>query len=235
MRLSSIFHRRPSPALLVSGVALFLSLGGASYAAVTIPNHSVGPPQLKRNAVTNTKIKNGAVTYKKIRPNSVGRVRANLGQLQERVGGTCAAGTAIGTVNKDGKVACNATLPSALQTTSNTVAISPTATGRTTVTSLPLPAGPKYMTFANPTVAVSGIATGNQRVQVNCTLTVGSDTQTRGTTVIGTAGSTTDAAIPLQLAGPSGTATVACTAKPTAGTLPRTNVTAAIDALQINP
>jgi hypothetical protein len=150
------------------------------------------------------------------------------------VSGTCAAGTAIGTVGKDGKVTCNPTLPAGLQTTSNTVTISPTATGPTTVTSLALPAGPSYMAFANPTVAVSN-PTADQRVQVSCTLTVGTNTQTRSATVIATADSTTDASIALQLSGPSGTASVTCTAKPVAGTLPATSVTSSIDALQINP
>jgi len=234
LRLSSILQRRPSAALLISCAALFIALGGASYAAVSIPNHSIGPPQLKKNAVTNVKIKNGAVTYKKIRPNSVGRVRANLGQLQQRVSGICMSGSAIGTVGKDGKVTCNPTLPSAVQTTSNTVGISSKATGPTTVTSLSLPAGANYLAVANPTIAVSGIATGNQRVQVSCTLTVGSDTQTRAETVVGTAGETTDASIPLQLAGPSGSASVTCTGKPQTGTLPTTSVTASIDALELN-
>jgi hypothetical protein len=47
----------------------------------------------------------------------------------------------------------------------------------TAVTSLSLPSGPNYLTFANPTVAVSGISAANQRVQVGCTLTIGSNTQ----------------------------------------------------------
>jgi len=236
VRLPTSLRRRPSAALLVSCVALFVSLGGASYAAVTIPNNSVGATQLKRNAVINSKLSKNAVTFKKITPNSVGRVRANVSQLQERVTGKCAGGTAIGTVQKTGKVACNATLPAALQATSNTATISPTATGPTTVTSLSLPSGPNYMTFANPTMAVSGITgTSNRRVQVSCTLTVASNTQTRSATVIGAPGSTTDASIPLQLAGPSGTASVACTAKAESGTLPTTTVTAALDALQVSP
>lgn len=236
MRLPSILRRRPSAALLVSCVALFVSLGGASYAAVSIPNHSVGAAQLKKNAVTNSKIAKNAVTFRKIQPNSVGRVRANVGQLQERVNGKCGAGSAIGTIEKTGKVNCNASLPSGLQTTSNTAAISPTATGPTTITSLSLPAGVNYLAFANPMVAVSGVTGNNeQRVHVNCTLAVGSNTQTRAATVIGSPGTTTDVSIPLQLAGPSGTATVACTAKAQSGTLPTTSVTASLDALQINP
>ena len=235
MRLPSFLRRRPSAALLISCAALFVSLGGASYAAVHIPNNSVGAAQLKRNAVTNSKLSANSVTFKKIAPNSVGRVRANLGQLQARVGGKCAAGTAIGTVEKTGKVACNSALPAALQTTSNTATISPTATGPTTITSLSLPSGPNYLTFANPTVAVSGITGANVRVQASCTLTVGSNTQTRTATIIGAGGSTTDASIPLQLAGGSGTASVACTAKANSGTLPTTTVTAALDALQVTP
>jgi hypothetical protein len=166
--LPSILRRRPSAALLVSCVALFVSLGGASYAAVTIPNNSVGAAQIKKNAVTNSKLSNNSVTFKKIAPNSVGKVRANLGQLQQRVSGKCAAGTAIGTVGKDGKVTCNSALPATLQTTSNTATISPSATGPTTVTSASLPAGPNYVAVANPMVAVSGVTGGNQRVQVSC-------------------------------------------------------------------
>jgi hypothetical protein len=235
LRLPSLLRRRPSAALIVASVALFVSLGGASYAAVAIPANSVGATQLKKNAVTNAKLSANSVTYKKIAPNTVGAVRANLGQLQERVGGKCAAGSAIGTVAKDGKVTCNTALPAALQTTSNTATISPTATGATTITSLALPAGPNYLVLANPSVAVSGIASGNQRVQVSCTLTVGSDTQSRSTTVIGTAGSTTNASIPFQLDSGSGTAALACTAKAVSGTLPTTSVTAAINGLQLSP
>lgn len=236
MRLPSILRRRPSAALLVACVALFVSLGGASYAAVTIPNNSVGAAQIKKNAVTNSKLAKNSVTFKKIQPNSVGRVRANVGQLQERVNGKCGAGSAIGTVEKTGKVTCNAALPSAQETTSNTATISPSATGPTAVTSLSLAAGANYLTFANPTVEVSGVSgSGNQRVQVSCTLTVAGNTQTRAATVIGTPGNATDASIPLQLAGPSGTASVACTAKALSGTLPTTKVTAALDALQVNP
>jgi hypothetical protein len=232
LRLPSILRRRPSAALLVACVALFVSLGGASYAAVTIPNNSVGAAQLKKNAVTNAKLSANSVTYKKIAPNTVGKVRANLGQLQERVGGKCAAGTAVATITKDGKVTCNSALPSGLQTTSNTATISPTATAPTAVVSLSLPAGPNYLTFANPTATV----TGGGRVQVSCTLTVGSNTQTRTTTVVGGgAGNTTSASVPLQLAGGSGTGSVACTAKVATGTLPTTTVTSAIDALQTSP
>ncbi len=58
----------PSPALVISLIALFIALGGTSYAAITasLPKNSVGSKQLKNNAVTSKKIKNGAVTAAKI-------------------------------------------------------------------------------------------------------------------------------------------------------------------------
>ena len=51
--------RRPSPALVISCLALAVALGGTSYAAaVALPKGSVGTPQLKNSAVTTAKVKN---------------------------------------------------------------------------------------------------------------------------------------------------------------------------------
>ena len=50
--------RLPSPAMAVSVAALFVALGGTSYAAFSLPNNSVGTKQLKNGAVTGSKIKN---------------------------------------------------------------------------------------------------------------------------------------------------------------------------------
>ena len=57
---------QPSPALIVSVIALITALGGTSYAALILPPNSVGTVQLKNGAVTTPKIKNGAVTAPKI-------------------------------------------------------------------------------------------------------------------------------------------------------------------------
>jgi hypothetical protein len=58
--------RAPSPAFVISLIALFVALGGTTYAATSLPKNSVGTKQLKKNAVTGPKIKKGAVTAGKI-------------------------------------------------------------------------------------------------------------------------------------------------------------------------
>jgi hypothetical protein len=51
--------RPPSPAMVVACLALAVSLSGAAYAVSTaLPRNSVGPTQLKANAVNSGKVKN---------------------------------------------------------------------------------------------------------------------------------------------------------------------------------
>ena len=50
----------PSPAMVVALIALFVALGGTSYAALTLPKNSVGTKQLKDGAVTAAKISSSA-------------------------------------------------------------------------------------------------------------------------------------------------------------------------------
>jgi hypothetical protein len=56
---------------LVAYLALFISLGGTTYAATSLPANSVGAKQLRKNAVLTSKIKDGAVTEAKIADNAV--------------------------------------------------------------------------------------------------------------------------------------------------------------------
>jgi hypothetical protein len=49
---------RPSPALVIACVALFVSLGGTGYAVLRLPRNSVGTAQLRNNAVTSSKVRN---------------------------------------------------------------------------------------------------------------------------------------------------------------------------------
>jgi hypothetical protein len=65
----------PSPAFVVALIALFVALGGTSYAAITLPKNSVGTKQLKDGAVTGAKIADGAVTAAKISSSAAGAVK----------------------------------------------------------------------------------------------------------------------------------------------------------------
>lgn len=73
--------RRPSPALLISLLALFVALGGSAYAANQLAKNSVGSKQLKSNAVTAAKIKKNAVTTAKVKDNAITGAKINEGSL----------------------------------------------------------------------------------------------------------------------------------------------------------
>ena len=47
---------------VMATIAVFIALGGASYAATQLPKNSVGTKQLKKNAVTSAKVKDGSLT-----------------------------------------------------------------------------------------------------------------------------------------------------------------------------
>lgn len=53
---------RPTYANVMSTIAVFLALGGISWAAVKLPRNSVGSKQIKKNAVRGSDVKNGALT-----------------------------------------------------------------------------------------------------------------------------------------------------------------------------
>jgi hypothetical protein len=69
---------RPSPATLISALALFVALGGTGYAAILLPKNSVGAKQIRTSGVTSKDIRRGAVRSLDVRNNTlVGRdVRA---------------------------------------------------------------------------------------------------------------------------------------------------------------
>ena len=73
--------RRPTYAELVATLALFIALGGASYAAIQIPKNSVGTKQLKNRAVTAKKIHKNAVNTWKVRNGSLLAKDFKAGQL----------------------------------------------------------------------------------------------------------------------------------------------------------
>jgi len=84
---------RPSPAMIVAIVALVLSLGGTSYAAIVLPSNCVGTKQIKKNAVTGKKVKNGSLTTSDISSASLsklGRVAIASGNVDNIAAGASA-------------------------------------------------------------------------------------------------------------------------------------------------
>ena len=69
---------RPSPAMAVALLALFVAIGGVGYAAVKLPKNSVGAAQLKRNAVSSAKVKNRSLIAKDVKVGQFARP-ADLG------------------------------------------------------------------------------------------------------------------------------------------------------------
>jgi hypothetical protein len=70
--------KRPSPATAIALVALFLSLGGTTYAVTSLPRNSVGTAQLRDRAVTEDELANRAVITSKlatgaVRPRTIAR------------------------------------------------------------------------------------------------------------------------------------------------------------------
>jgi hypothetical protein len=57
---------KPTPAMLVACLALFVAMSGVGYAALKLKPNSVKTKNIKAGAVTETKIADGAVTTKKI-------------------------------------------------------------------------------------------------------------------------------------------------------------------------
>ncbi len=76
--------RRMSYANVTATVALFVSLGGASYAAITVPAGSIGTPQLRNGAVTAAKVRAGSLVYNDLNPLTRTLLRGQTGAQGQR-------------------------------------------------------------------------------------------------------------------------------------------------------
>ncbi len=70
---------KPSPAFVLSVLALFVALGGTGYAAIQIPKASVGAKQLKAKAVTSGKVRNGALRLRHFKVSERTKLRGEAG------------------------------------------------------------------------------------------------------------------------------------------------------------
>lgn len=104
--------RRPSFPTVISLVALFVALGGASYAAIKIPARSVGTKQLKNKAVTAAKVKPGTLLRKNFAPGQIPAGAKGATGSQGPQGPTGPAGTngtngAVGATGERGVTGAN--------------------------------------------------------------------------------------------------------------------------------
>src|SRR3954453_7999099 len=91
------FVPRPTYANVVSTICLFLLLGGATAFAAGLGKGSVGTRQLKRNAVTSAKVKDGSLQAKDLKAGTV----VSKAQADARyLGGTLTVIAEIGEVPK---------------------------------------------------------------------------------------------------------------------------------------
>jgi len=75
-------HKRLTYANVMSSIAVFLVLGGATaFAATELAKNSVGTKQLKKDAVTTAKIKNEAISNAKIKKGTIEGTSLNLSSI----------------------------------------------------------------------------------------------------------------------------------------------------------
>ena len=68
------FRPHLNHATVVAYLALFVALGGGAYAVTSLPNNSVGTPQLKPNAVVSSKVKDNSITGADVKESTLGKV-----------------------------------------------------------------------------------------------------------------------------------------------------------------
>lgn len=83
-----MLRQRLTYANVMATLGVFIALGGTSYAALNLPANSVGTAQLRKNAVTGAKVKNGSLTLADLSHSGI--LRGPVGPL----GATGAAGAA---------------------------------------------------------------------------------------------------------------------------------------------
>jgi hypothetical protein len=79
--MTRLIRSRLTFANVTSVVALFVALGGSSYAALNLPKGSVGTKQLRNNAVTSPKVKRGSLLISDFRRSQRARLRGPRGRV----------------------------------------------------------------------------------------------------------------------------------------------------------
>ena len=92
-----LWKYRPSPAMIVALLALFVAMGGTGYAVSKLPKRSVGPAQLRKNAVRAKHVKAGSITTAKLARSTLDSLRGPVAAPGVAGGPAAAAAAAPGT------------------------------------------------------------------------------------------------------------------------------------------
>lgn len=119
--MHQVTRRRISSAHVMAAIALFISLGGGAWAAITLPKNSVGTKQLKNAAVTAQKLKNGSVNRFKIVNGGVGQAKlSNHAVTRSKLGNAAVGQSQLDPSNITSFVQGNGQLQSMAATTGAT-------------------------------------------------------------------------------------------------------------------
>jgi hypothetical protein len=239
MTFRSLAPRRPSAPLIISFIALFVALGGASWAAFRLPAHSVGNVQLQNFSVGNAKLRPNSVGAAKIIAGAVGARQVNSSQVQLRVSGPCSLG-AIQSISVSGNVTCTPVLPNEHGSTGTGVALAVAPTQVVSETVSGNQAGSPYLVLGTVRVRARDNTASAQTVSVSCTLPGAGSSGTQGdvTLPLGGAYTTTGSAaiplvLPISVSAPTQTLSIACSETATPATpAPQVTATATINAIQ---
>ena len=80
--MNRLTRHTPSPAMIVALIALFVALGGAAYAGVTLSNNSVRSSTIVNGQVKTVDLANSAVTNAKLKNNAVNSAKVKDGALE---------------------------------------------------------------------------------------------------------------------------------------------------------
>ena len=208
MRPKSLLRRRPSAAMVIAALALFVSLGGVGYAATLRQRQ-------RRHAAAQERRRHQQQAEQQLRRRSGRSFPARSGSCGP-IPTSCRSGSAA-TARRSGDRHDREQRQGQLQQRAarpdrdDQQHRPPSRSSPATVDSTTLASGSSYLALANPTATVTGSGI-DQRVNVSCTLTVGSNTETRGVTIdTGTSTSGTSVVDPAACRpAQAGTASVSC-------------------------
>jgi hypothetical protein len=175
-----VLRHRPSPAMVVACIALVVALGGTGYAAITLPRNSVGSRQLKPNAVTSAKVRNGALTAKDFQRSSLPRgPRGPAGPAGQSAPGAIPR---VGFASRDPVAAGAGTIPVGATPVDLVGLGVPAGTaGYSSSSGAVTASGASRLTATGSATILNAAAAGGPTANVSCQLVlVGTDTKVMG-------------------------------------------------------